>query len=134
MYFVKRRALYGIVMNIFVYGNYVSYYVWSPYILTQYSSLTKFLKLWPRRNARRFPSTCMFKTYVSTIQCSVRILFIVRLLARTPERCLVKFKMRHSKWCYKICNQTFSYRFIVAAILDQNIEHLFGANPVLYTL
>ena len=32
-------------MNILVWGNYVSYYVWSSYILTQYSLSTKVLKI-----------------------------------------------------------------------------------------
>ena len=30
---------------------------------------------------------------------------------RTLKRCLVKFKMCHSKGCHEVCNQTFSYRF-----------------------
>ena len=41
----------------------------------------------------------------------------------TPERCLVKFKMCHSKWCNKIGNQTFSYRFIVAATMVKQEGH-----------
>ena len=45
--------------------------------------------------------------------------FIEKPQARTPERCLVRFKICHSKWCHKICNQTFSYRFIVAAMLEE---------------
>ena len=36
-----------------------------------------------------------------------------------PKDVLAKFKTCHSKWYHKICNQTFSYRFIVAAILDE---------------
>ena len=64
-------------MNILVCGNYVNYYVWSSYILTQYSSPTMFLKLISFKNdARRFPSTYMLKIYASTIQCSVLINFI----------------------------------------------------------
>ena len=64
-------------MTISVCGNHVIYYVWSPYILTQYSSSKKkILKLWTRRNARRFPSACIVKTYVRTIQGSIQIPFI----------------------------------------------------------
>ena len=37
-----------------------------------------------------------------------------------------KLKMCHLKWRHKICNQTFSYRFIVTAILDINRIY-FGA-------
>ena len=69
---------------------------------------------------------------LSTIQGSIQIFFIEKPLARTPERCLVKFKMCHSKWYHKICNQTFSYRFIVAAILDEK-SNISGVNPFLKT-
>ena len=44
--FVKRRVFYGILINILVCGNYISYYVWSTYILIHHSSSTKVLKLW----------------------------------------------------------------------------------------
>ena len=67
-------------MNILVCKNYVNYYVWFLYMLTYYNSLTKVLKLWTGRNARRFPSTSMFKTYVSTLQCSVRIVFYLKTI------------------------------------------------------
>ena len=61
----------------------------------------------------------MLKTYVSTIQGSIRTFFIEKSQARTPERCLLKSKMCHSKWYHKICIQTFSYRFIVSVKLDE---------------
>ena len=64
----------------------------------------------------------MFKTNVSIIHGSIR----------TPERSLVKLNICHSKWYHKICNQTFSYRFIVAAILDEK-SNIFWCNPFLYT-
>ena len=73
----------------------------------------------------------MFKTYVSTIQGSYEY-FIIEKKIYKHERCLVKFKMCHSKWYHKICDQTFPYTFIVAAIFDEKIEH-FGVNPLMYT-
>ena len=76
---VKRCVIYEISINILVWGNYVKYYVWSSFILTKCSSSTKVLKLWTWRNARQFPSTCMFKTYVSKVQGFIRIFFIEKL-------------------------------------------------------
>ena len=67
----------------------------------------------------------MFKTYVSTILCSIRIFFIEKKEARTPEWCLVEFKMCHSKSCHEM-------RPIVAAILDEK-SNFFGVNPFVYT-
>ena len=71
-------------MNILVCENYVNYYVCSSYIFTQYSSLTKVLKLWTGKNARRFPSTCIFRTCVSTIQCPIRI-FLLKKQERSKD-------------------------------------------------
>ena len=43
--FVKRRVFDGILMNIFVFENYVTYYVWSSYILIKYSGQQRFWNL-----------------------------------------------------------------------------------------
>ena len=51
-------------------------------------------------------------------------IFIEESQARKPEKCLVKLKICHSKWCRKICNQTFSCGLIMEATLDEKIEHL----------
>ena len=63
-------------MDILVCGNYVNYYVWSSYILIQYSS-TKVGIIYMKKS-QRFPITCMFKTYVRTIQRSIRILLLLK--------------------------------------------------------
>ena len=122
VFFLKRRVFYWILMRILICGHYVNYYVCSWHILTQYSSLTHVLKLWTGRNARRFPSTWLFKTNVSTIHCSIQIFFYWKIISTNAQK-MVKFKMCHSKWCHKVCNQTFCYMFIVVTILDKKIIH-----------
>ena len=46
------------------------------------------LKLWTWRNARRFPLTCIFKTYMSTIHWSIQTLFYTKTITKT---CLYNF-------------------------------------------
>ena len=47
---------------------------------------------------------------------------------------VVKFKKCHSKWYHKICNKTFSYRFIVAAILDEKSNIFLCKSTPVYLL
>ena len=50
------------------------------------SSPTKVLELWKYRNARRFPSIYMLKTYVNTIQYSIRIFLFKNQKHERPAR------------------------------------------------
>ena len=82
--FGKMRVFYEILINILVCGNYARYYVWPSYILTKYCPSAKVLKLWTWRPAR-FPSTGMFKTYVSKIQGHIRIFFYYKTVSTNPR-------------------------------------------------
>ena len=42
--------------------------------------------------------------------------------------------MCHLEWCHKICNQTFSYRFIVAAIMDEKSNIFWCSSISIYLL
>ena len=133
--FVKWHVFYGILMNTLVCGNYVNYYAWSSYIHTQQT-------VWNCGHEEMrgdFPQhACLRLTWVQN-----SVLYEYSLLKKknkkknistTAQKCLVKFKMFHPKWCYKIYNLTFSYRLIVAAIFDEKSNILFCVNPFLYTL
>ena len=81
-------------MKFFVCGNYLTYCIWSPYILTECSPSTNVLKLWTWQNLQRTPSA----KSVWYLKC-------------VNKNDIVKFS-----------KQAFSYKFIVAAILDQKSD------------
>ena len=79
------------------------------------------------------PCTCMFKTYVSTIQCSIEIFCIEKTISTNAQNMSGKIENVSFKMVSKqFCNQTFSYRFILAAILNEK-RTLSDVNPFLYT-
>ena len=81
------------------------------YIITQYSSF------WSNGHEEMrgdFPQHACLRKYNTALYTNNFWKII-----NTNARKMLKSKMCHSRWYYKNWNQTFSYRFFVAAILDE---------------